>query len=428
MMKKLILYILFVFAAEWLMAQDVSLRGLLQGCDVEVEEIETNDFFYQGFKMVVQQPLDHKKDSSVCFNQRAFLFHRGYDRPVVMVTEGYDAEYANNSQYIHELCRYLDANLVVIEHRYFGESMPQNCDWHYLNIEQAAGDHHRIRGLLKNVYPGKWVATGISKGGQTSLYYRYFFPHDVDATIAYVAPINFSAEDPREISHLQTVGDDECRGAIFDFQVRAFEKKDLLVERLNKFVKEMGIELILPVPVVVDYLILEFPFSFWQYHDDCSVFKDKYAADEIFNVLKEVVSLYTYSMKGYQKLGAFFYQAFHELGYYGYDESPFRAWLTWYDYPNWVFMPQGTMPDFDASAMQNVNAWLQYHGNNIVYLYGERDPWSASAVMLSEGRTNALKIMKPLGHHGTRIRNLQAPQKQQVLDSLKRWLNIEKVK
>ena len=57
-----------------------------------------------------------------------------------------------------------------------------------LNIWQAATDHHRIVEALKPLYAGKWISTGASKGGMTSIYHRRFYPGDVDGTVAYVAP------------------------------------------------------------------------------------------------------------------------------------------------------------------------------------------------------------------------------------------------
>lgn len=35
-------------------------------------------------------------------------------------------------------------------------------------------DLHAVRNAFKSIYPGKWIATGISKGGQTTLLYRTF--------------------------------------------------------------------------------------------------------------------------------------------------------------------------------------------------------------------------------------------------------------
>ncbi|MFX8766579.1 hypothetical protein ABTM49_20540, partial [Acinetobacter baumannii] len=68
--------------------------------------------------------------------------------------------------------------------------MPNPVDWKQLTIKNAADDLHAIVSSLKRLYKGKWVATGASKGGQTSLFYKCYYPTDVDATVAYVAPIN----------------------------------------------------------------------------------------------------------------------------------------------------------------------------------------------------------------------------------------------
>ena len=71
--------------------------------------------------------------------------------------------------------------------------------WQYLTIKQAAADHHAIIQTLKaKLYPrSKWVTTGISKGGQTTIFHRYFYPEDADVSVPYVAPLNLKEVDPR---------------------------------------------------------------------------------------------------------------------------------------------------------------------------------------------------------------------------------------
>jgi len=46
------------------------------------------------------------------------------------------------------------------------------------------------------------------------MYHRYFFPNDVDATIPYVGPLNFSIEDTRVYDFFEQVGSEECRDKI----------------------------------------------------------------------------------------------------------------------------------------------------------------------------------------------------------------------
>ncbi|HQU60312.1 MAG TPA: S28 family serine protease, partial [Saprospiraceae bacterium] len=124
------------------------------------------------YELNIRQPLDHKDPSKGYFYQRAFLSHRSFDAPMVIATEGY----SRPSNRLYELTQYLGANQVDVEHRYFGASMPDSLDYTYLNLEQATADLHHIRQLLGQLYPKAWVSTGISKGGQTTFFYRYFYP------------------------------------------------------------------------------------------------------------------------------------------------------------------------------------------------------------------------------------------------------------
>ena len=81
-------------------------------------------------------------------------------------------------------------------------------------MANAAADHHRIVEVLKLIYPGKWIGTGISKGGQTAMFHRYFYPEDVDISVPYVAPLNFSTEDQRFIHFLTLWVREDCRARI----------------------------------------------------------------------------------------------------------------------------------------------------------------------------------------------------------------------
>lgn len=47
------------------------------------------------------------------FRQRVIVSHVGFDRPTVIVTEGYGAAYALNPKYREELSELLDANMIL---------------------------------------------------------------------------------------------------------------------------------------------------------------------------------------------------------------------------------------------------------------------------------------------------------------------------
>ena len=50
----------------------------------------------------------------------------------------------------------------------------------------------------------------------TAIFYRRFFPFDVDGTVAYVAPLSFGAPDERYPTYLDTIGPSRCRQAVRD--------------------------------------------------------------------------------------------------------------------------------------------------------------------------------------------------------------------
>lgn len=90
----------------------------------------------------------------------------------------------------------IEGNQILMVHRFFPMATPDPINWQYCNIRQAAADQHRIKELLKDLYPGKWISGGTSKGGMTALFYKRFYPDDVDATVAYVAPIMTRPDGP----------------------------------------------------------------------------------------------------------------------------------------------------------------------------------------------------------------------------------------
>ena len=193
MLKRFIKYLLFFLLAlalsGSLVAQNLyELLKVLPGV-TNVQKMETNANFKEAYIIMLAQPVDHHNPAGPKFQQRIFLSHDGYDKPTVMVTEGYNADYAANPRYSEELARLLDANQIVVEHRYFGKSVPDPKDWKYMTVEEAAADHHAVVELFKKLYTGKWITTGISKGGQTSIYHHYFYPNDMDATVAYGRPL-----------------------------------------------------------------------------------------------------------------------------------------------------------------------------------------------------------------------------------------------
>ncbi len=398
------------------------LRSLPRVLSMKKIQADTT-LFQEAFELQFSQSLDHGRPGGPTFPQKIFVSHAATDKPVVLSTEGYAAPRNHTA----EPTRILKCNQITVEHRYFGTSRPDSLVWDYLTVKQSAEDLHEVVALLKQIYPGPWVSTGVSKGGQTTLLYRYFYPADVSVSIPYVAPVNIAQEDPRPMEFLRHVGPDSCREKMRLFQIAMLKEEDRMLPILEKQAQERGYTFSLGLRKMYEFAILEYPFSFWQYGkpDLCGAIPSPGSSpDSMFAHLSRAVSFSLFDDKGVKFFQPFMYQAYTEMGYYSYDVSEFRTLLKAVTDPSpRIFAPENVPLRYQCSSYQEINRWLQNEGSNIIYIYGEYDPWSACAVQLS-GRTNALKMVKKAGSHGTKIRDLSPEQQETVYRTLGEWLGV----
>lgn len=229
--------LLFILPLQML-AAELGVAGKQLAALPGVSNVETlkSTHFPEKYVFFIKQQLDAKDASKGYFEQRVVLCHRGFDRPTVLVTEGYNANYALREGYIEELSKLFDTNIITVEYRYFDKSMPSPCNWDYLTVENSLYDLHHVNQTLHAMYKGKWIATGISKGGQTTMFYRSYFPDDVDISVPYVAPLNKGVEDGRHEKFLQyQVSTKENRQKVLDFQLLLFKRKAALLPMFEKY-------------------------------------------------------------------------------------------------------------------------------------------------------------------------------------------------
>ena len=79
------------------------------------------------------------------------------------------------------------------------------------------------------------ISTGISKGGQTTMLYRAFFPDDVDFSVPYVGPLCKGVEDGRHEPFLRKVGTKAERERIQDFQLEVLKRKSDMLPLLESY-------------------------------------------------------------------------------------------------------------------------------------------------------------------------------------------------
>lgn len=428
-MKKPVTNILFLIAficqSIAVVAQPSSFEKQLFALpDVIFHTIDTPAGYKAAYELSVKQPIDHDNPAKGHFYQRVFLSHKGYNLPTVMVTEGYQ----RSANRISEVADYLDGNQIMVEHRYFGESKPEKMDWQYLNLKQVTADLHKINQLFRQIYKGKWVSTGISKSGQTTIFYRYFYPNDVDVSIPYVAPLNLAYEDKRIYDFLENVGTAECRKDIKDLQIRLLKDRKEVLPLLKWFAKGKGYTFnYMSLEEAFEYAVLEYPFSFWQLGHNCNTIPNEDAPlDEILEDFINVVGLYLYADEGVEVYGPHYYQAVSEMGYYGFDTKPFRKHLKVLPKrPHAAFAPDHLQPEFDDTLIKKVAKWLAKEGNEFIYIYGGIDTWTATQVPESDKVDALWIVMDGKSHSNARIKNMNDSEKQKLKAALDRWLLMD---
>jgi len=377
-----------------------------------------NSDFQQYFEVMIDQPLDHFNSIGKTFRQRIFVGFNNTTAPTVMEIEGYAIGNSSLPTFMK------GCNYISIEHRYFGKSVPDNLDWTFLTIKQAASDLHHIRVLFKNIFTGKWLTTGISKGGQTAIAYKMFFPNDADATLVYVTPVKNGINDNRFSDYIKSASETESGKKIFAFQQFAFRNKTILLNEFNKYTQQKkyifdNIER----EKVFEYLLLEYPFAFYQNCFDYKLIPDTTApSTEIVAEIVSVVSPKVFSVAFRSKLEPSFYMFYHELGYYEYNLTPFKQWLSSDSYLNNIFAPQNTTINFDTTYLTSLNKFIKNPATkNLIFVYGEFDPYTSTRPTFSNNK-NCLTVIAKNGCHKSRVANLTAEQRNTIFRQLSTWL------
>lgn len=410
-------------------AQNALIEQLQQIASItQIDTLPASKHYPHRYLLRFTQPIDHSHPELGNFSQRILLCHTGFDRPTVIETEGYDANYSLHPNYREELSLLIRANLLVVEHRYFDASTPQPRDWQYLTTENSAHDLHAITTAFKRIYPRKWASSGISKGGQTTLLYRTFYPDDVDFSVPYVAPLCFSDQDRRQEEFLRHVGTDEQRNRILAFQREVLRRRTTMEPLLEKYCQQYNLQFRAPLSTILDFCVMEYSFALWQWGTPTDKIPATDATDaELFHHLMEVSNA-DYFRTDTPHL-SFFVQAAHELGYYTYDIRPFKGLLSIQssrDYLHRLMLPAELKElKFDKGLSRRMTKFLKKNDPRILFIYGETDPWTSAGVTYLKGKQNIHVFIGAGGSHSTRIHTLSQEQQEEIKRILSQWLDEE---
>ncbi|MDR0981752.1 MAG: peptidase [Culturomica sp.] len=407
-----------------------------------VEKIDVQPFT-ESYLFWFEQPVDHNNLSGPKFKQKVVISHRSYEAPIVVELAGYNLKNYNET----ELSALLKSNQIKIEHRFFDKSVPETgIEWQYLTIKQSAADHHAIIEALKSaLYPqSKWISTGISKGGQTTIFHRYFYPEDVDVSVPYVAPFNLDRVDPRIEKFLNKLGTSkgslgsfmlgksenksQCHYDVRDFQLLCFKRKAELLPLLEEYTKGKGytFKKVGSTERAFELMVLEYQFAFWQWGTECGSIPagEDVEATDIFKHLLSVSGPDFFEDKEIERMYPFMYAAYTETGMYDYKTAPFKKYLP-DNKKNITFdfaLPEGVyVPAFNKLQAEAIIAWMQTDAENILFIYGGQDPWAATAVELKDN-IRCRKYIKPDMSHRCRINSFEAITREDIKITLTDWL------
>jgi hypothetical protein len=399
-------------------------------------ESKDSSVFKEYYAIKFRQPIDHLDTAKGFFMQVVLLGHNDISKPIVMETNGYEILPYQTLAYKAEPAKILDANQIIVEHRYFGQSIPDSIDKTWLNFYQISSDYHAIKTAFSDIYPSQWITTGASKGGLTALNYSFYYPNDMNASFVYVAPVVKGLHDKRITDFLNEKRSTETGKKLFEIQEHLLQKKAILLPVFLEILKFSDLNIGMMDPeTLYDFAVLEFDFNFWQYISDF---------DKLANYSKE--SLEQMRKRGFnnnaplisqsdsmiaifpmciwylldKRLSApFFYQSYTQMGTYGYEEKLFKGYLKHKTYsPEFL---AGKHPKYSLSYVKAFHKFLKKKLSHTIFIYGAEDPWTSCRVNMSPASDNLL-IINPKTNHSTLIHDVGEKEKRQISEKLNKWL------
>lgn len=387
------------------------------------------------FRITVAVPVDYAEPDSPTFDLRVNLLHRGFDRPTVVETSGYRLW---DDPYRAEVTRIVDGNQLDIEHRFFSPSLPSQPDWAtQLTIRQVADDHHRVITAFRHLYEGRWLSTGDSKGGMAATYHRRFYPDDVAATIAYVAPDDVVDSDDAYAAFLARVGGPRlasCRDRLVALQRRMLEERAWFRGRLARLSadKHLTWRYVGSLDRGFEASVVDLYFAYWQYWGERAC-KD---VPRVARMTNGQVWRYAGSVEPWGNLAdqrryfslPYHFQAASQIGGPQPYERRLRDLLDYpgADTPANILPPDLRPASYDAEAMVDIDAWVRTRARRMIFVDGEYDPWSAEPFRCGAdaAERSCHRLVVPRGTHGAVIAELPRAQRLRTERLIRTWAGL----
>jgi hypothetical protein len=380
------------------------------------------------FFLTFRQAVDHRNPQGPTFEQRLQLLHRDVARPMILHTTGYNMP---ETAFRSEPTALVDGNQISVEQRFFTPSRPNPANWKKLDIWQAATDHHKIVQALKPIYSGKWISTGASKGGMTSVYHRRFYPRDVDGVVAYVAPNDANnKQDQAYDDFFASVGSTPaCRTALENLQKEALTRRTAMVDLYDQFAAANDLhfdQVFGSTDKAFEMTVLDTEWAFWQYssESDCGAVPARTASDqEIFDFIEQVAGFEFYADEAILFYEPYYYQAATQLGW---PQPKFKYLKGLLHYPG-LYVANSSLPaelrsKHDPWPIADVDRWVSKDASQMLFVYGSDDPWGAEQFHPSD--KDSYTYTAPGANHGANIAKLNPADRAAATATVLRWAGL----
>jgi hypothetical protein len=389
---------------------------------------------YQVFELEIRQPVDHRRPRGATFVQHLELYQRDVTAPMVMFVSGYfNYTYLSpQDTYLSDAAAIVGGNQISVEHRFYGDSVLHPARWNDLTIWQEAADEHHVVDVFKKLYRARWLITGISKGGETSIFHDFYYPHDFAGTFAWSAPSITDTFSHRYDRFLANVGTAACRTALLQAQIRALRNRasfEAKIAAAAQAAHEAFHDWVGGLDEDFEVTVLQTPFVFWQYGGDCSTVPGASAIlQQLYDWFDATVGWLAADDQENVPFLPYNYEAGTQLGYPIIDERAQLGSLLYYPLsaqaPQQDLAPGVPARALDQHLMRAVHQWVRIRGSHLLFLYGQDDPWAAQPFSLGPGTRDSASYTIPGGNHVSPYTELPAAQEQAFVETLRTWAGL----
>jgi hypothetical protein len=174
-------------------------------------------------------------------------------------------------------------------------------------------------------------------------------------------------------------------------------------------------------------VVLEVPFTFWQYlgYTYCSTIPPLPGASDaqLYEFIDMAVGFDSVADGMLDFFDPYYYQAWAQLGFPDVRRDHLAGLLrTGAPSIEEGILPDGApTPTFDPTAMEDVAGWVAAEGSRLLFVYGEWDPWTAGAFELGAA-VDSYRFVAPGGTHGSAIAG--GPVRAAAYAALARWTGV----